>query len=179
MSYPAYTPPPFDPQAHQHAQDEDHLRLLSLFHYIVGGITALGSCIFLIHFFLGIAMLTNPDMLKGSNGHSDPIGDKFGGWLFTLMGGGAVLGGWTVGGLTAYAGKCIKERKSSLFVYIMSGLNCLSVPIGTALGVFTIVVLSRPTVKALFDGHVPAYATVPTSDPAQNGQNGQSPWYRG
>ena len=37
-------------------QDEQHLDLLAIFHYIVGGLTALFSCIFLLHVAMGIAM---------------------------------------------------------------------------------------------------------------------------
>ena len=39
-------------------QDAEHLKLLSIFHYIVGGITALFSCLFIMHIAMGIAMLT-------------------------------------------------------------------------------------------------------------------------
>jgi hypothetical protein len=34
----------------------------------------------------------------------------------------------------------------------MACIICLSIPFGTVLGVFTIIVLNRPTVKARFDG---------------------------
>ena len=38
---------------------EDHyLDLLSLFHTIFGGLTAFGSCLFLIHIFIGLAVVT-------------------------------------------------------------------------------------------------------------------------
>jgi len=33
---------------------------------------------------------------------------------------------------------------------IVAGITCLSVPIGTVLGVFTLLVLSRPSVKQMF-----------------------------
>jgi hypothetical protein len=37
-----------------------------------------------------------------------------------------------------------------LFIQIISGLNCLFIPYGTILGVFTLVVLSRPQAKVFF-----------------------------
>ena len=76
------------------------------------------------------------------------------GFLFVVLGGGIVLIGWTVGGLTAYAGRCLQRRQHRLFTYIMAGVNCLHVPFGTALGVCTFLVLQRPTVEALY--HPPA-----------------------
>lgn len=42
-------------------------------------------------------------------------------------------------------------RRNHMFCLVISGINCLVVPIGTILGVFTIVVLLRPSVKRLFD----------------------------
>ena len=38
-------------------EDKQHLKLLSIFHYIVGGFTALFSCFPLIYIAMGIAML--------------------------------------------------------------------------------------------------------------------------
>jgi len=32
----------------------------------------------------------------------------------------------------------------------MAAIACINMPFGTALGVFTLIVLARPTVKALF-----------------------------
>ena len=37
--------------------DEQHLRLLAIFHYIVGGLTAFLSCFGLIHFFVGVVII--------------------------------------------------------------------------------------------------------------------------
>ena len=35
----------------------EHIRLLSIFHYVVGGLMALFSCFALLHIGVGIAML--------------------------------------------------------------------------------------------------------------------------
>lgn len=137
-----------DQQAYQ---DEEQLRLLSLFHYIGGGIIALCSSFALIHFFVGLGMMTNPQAF-GSPKNPAPPGI---GLMFMLIGGGFVLGGWTVGALVAYAGKCIKQRKHYIFVLVMAGVECIHMPIGTALGVFTFIVMTRPSVKAIFAQPMP------------------------
>ena len=52
-------------------QDLEHIRLLSVFHYVVGGIAALFSCFPFIHLAVGIALL-NGAMQSGyqvSNNH--------------------------------------------------------------------------------------------------------------
>ncbi len=56
-----------------------------------------------------------------------------------------------MGGLTAYAGRCLRARKNYTFLLVMAALNgTFIMPLGTLLGVFTFVVLMRPSVKALF-----------------------------
>jgi hypothetical protein len=55
------------------------------------------------------------------------------------------------------AGRCLSRRKSYSFALVMACIECLFVPFGTILGIFTIVVLSRKSVKALFsDAQTPA-----------------------
>jgi hypothetical protein len=41
-------------------KDLEHLRLLSIFHYVVGGILALFACFPIIHLIMGIMFLTMP-----------------------------------------------------------------------------------------------------------------------
>lgn len=70
---------------------------------------------------------------------------------FHAMGGLVVLGDWTLGGLTLYAGRGLKRRANDVFIQVVTGLNCVFVQVlGTTLGVFTFIVLNRPSVKALF-----------------------------
>ena len=41
-------------------QDQEQLRLLTLFHYVYAGITALFACFPIIHLVVGVLLLTNP-----------------------------------------------------------------------------------------------------------------------
>ncbi|HZR77663.1 MAG TPA: hypothetical protein VFA58_00550, partial [Chthoniobacterales bacterium] len=71
--------------------------------------------------------------------------------VFRIIGGimsGFVALAWTAGALTIYSGRCIKQRKHRVLVYIMAALNCLFVPYGTLLGVFTFIVLGSPEAVA-------------------------------
>ena len=45
----------------------------------------------------------------------------------------------------------IVRRQSRVLCLVVAGLNCLSFPLGTTLGVFTFIVLSRPQVAESFD----------------------------
>jgi hypothetical protein len=127
-------------------QDQEHLRLLSIFHYIVGGIAALFSFFPVIHLILGILFLVAPHRMGGSPLLPPP----FLGWIFIIMGGGFMLVGWAFAVCVILAGRFIVRHKHYIFCLVIASLNCLFMPFGTILGVFTIVVLVRSSVKALF-----------------------------
>lgn len=154
MDMPAYETPAAAQS--QERIDADHLNTLTLCHYIMHVIGAM-----MIHHpsaFLPLGpaypapqvqvYLSAPPYPVGA---SYPFFPPFMGYLFLTMGIIAVALGWTLGGLTAYAGRCLKRPKNSIFVFIVAGLNCAFVmPLGTILGAFTFAVLLRSTVKALF-----------------------------
>jgi hypothetical protein len=162
MSYPYNPPPPsFDALEYQRRQDEEHLRLLAILHYVLGALTAVGSCFFLLYVGMGMMMLNQPGTF--SNGHPNDAPPAAIGWMFTLIGVFATLLGWLCGGLTIYAGKCLSERRASTFIQVMACLNCLHMPLGTALGVFTLIVVNRPTVRELFAPREPQSAYAPSA----------------
>ena len=126
------------------ADNEDHLRLLALFHYVVGGITAIFALFPLIHFTIGWFLLHAP---PPKTGEPPPA---FIGYLFMAFGAGFFLLGECFAACVVVAGHCIRSRTRYWFVFVMACLQCAFFPFGTVLGVFTIVVLSRPSVKQLF-----------------------------
>jgi hypothetical protein len=128
-------------------KDTEHLRLLVLGHHVLSAVTALFACMPLVHVGLGLAILLAPDSMKGKGGEQPPA---FMGWLFAALGSFFVLAGWTLAGLILFAGRSIKSRRHYTFCMIVAGCSCLFMPFGTALAVFDFIVLSRPTVKALF-----------------------------
>ncbi|MFA5362357.1 MAG: hypothetical protein WC335_03795 [Candidatus Omnitrophota bacterium] len=130
------------------SQDEQHLKLLSIFHYVVGGLVILFACIFIFHLGMGILMLVKPEILKGSRGELPP---KFLGVFFTALGGLVVSAGWSLGGCMIAAGRFLARRKNYTFCFVVAAIGCIFSPFGTVLGVFTLIVLSRPSVKALFN----------------------------
>lgn len=135
-------------------EDGQHLKLLSIFHYVVAGLTAAFSSIFLIHVGLGLTILLRPGLLDGKN-RPDP----FGGWIFLVMGCAAVTFGWTLAACIGLAGRYLAQRRHHTFCFVIAGVEAaMCSPFGTVLGVFTIIVLLRPSVKQLFKPSVP---TVP------------------
>jgi hypothetical protein len=129
------------------SQDLEHLRLLALFHYIVGAITAITMSFPLIHVTIGLVLLFDPQFFGPDKQHA-PV--RLVGLVFVLIGGAIVLFGWTLGGVTIYVGRCIRRRERYVFCLVVSCINCLQMPFGTILGVLTLIVLLRDPVKELF-----------------------------
>jgi hypothetical protein len=129
-------------------QDEQHLNLLAIFHYILGGLVLLSSCIFLIYVVLGLAMVGGA--MDGPDGPPEFLG-----WFVVAFGCACLLVGWLMGGLIVAAGVKLSRRTSRTFCLVVAGLECLNMPLGTILGIFTIIVLMRDSVRALFEGEQP------------------------
>jgi hypothetical protein len=73
------------------------------------------------------------------------------GWFFGLFGLIFFLAMVTFAALKFLAAHRIKARRSRTLCMIIAGLTCFGVPYGTALGVWTLIVLSRPSVARLFE----------------------------
>lgn len=125
--------------------DEEHLRLLSIFHYVVAGLTALFSLIPVMHILMGVGMLTG-----GFDGPTTPQEGRIFGWFFIAMGSALLLGGLAFSVCLAFAGRSLAQREHYTFCLVMAAVACAVFPFGTILGVFTIIVLQKQPVRELF-----------------------------
>lgn len=134
-------------------QDAEHLRLLSIFHYVVAGLAALFACLPVLHFVIGLAMVSG----WGDVPHDDP-GAEIVGWFFILFAGAFILAGWVFAVCLALAGRYLSQRRRYTYCLVMGGVACIFMPFGTVLGVFTIITLVRDSVQRLFGRNVRAVA---------------------
>lgn len=125
--------------------DENDLRTLSIFHYVLAGLSALFGTFPLIHLFMGIGMLRGA---FAEPGHKGP--PEFVAYIFISVALVMIVLGWTVAGLLVFSGRFLRAHRKYTFCLVVAGISCLFVPFGTLLGVFTIMVLQRPTARALF-----------------------------
>jgi hypothetical protein len=123
-----------------------HLRYLTIGHYIGAAITAMFACFPLIHVTVGLIFMLNPPTAE--SGGAFPA-QAFG-LMFALIGGAIVLSGWAFSACLFAAGRSIEARKRHTFCIVIAALSCAFFPFGTVLGVFSILVLTRPAVKAMF-----------------------------
>lgn len=136
-------------------EDASQLRLLAIFHYVVAGLTGLFSLFPLIHVGIGIAALTGSMPINSNGGPASPGETQLFGWIFIVIGSLLITFGLTLAGFMAYAGRCLARRRRHTLCLVVGALSCMLMPLGTVLGVFTLIVLLRPAMKAAFDAPSP------------------------
>lgn len=146
-------PPQMQP-GYQQMQDAEHLRLLTIFHYIFGGLCYAGSLFGLFYMLMG-TLFTRIIAEAGTKGGSPPPPPQFG-WMFIAIGAVVMLICLAMGTGCILSARWMKARRNRTFCMVVAGFSCLSIPFGTAIGVFTLIVLGRPTVALLFNENAPA-----------------------
>jgi hypothetical protein len=138
----AIDPPPATPE--RFADDDvAQLRLLSVFHYVVAGLMALVALFPALYLVLGLLMAT------GRLAPGDDGGEVVG-WLMASCGSFLVIVGLGCAMLVVLAGRSLAEQRRHTYCLVVAAILCLFAPFGTLLGVFTIIVLVRPSVRARF-----------------------------
>jgi hypothetical protein len=127
--------------------DLQHLKLLSIFHYIVAGMVALMGCLPIFHLLLGIALLSGAIPARGND--SFPAAAM--GGIFATVAGLMIVAFWSLAVCLLLAAGYLREQRRYMFCLVTAAVVCMLMPFGTVLGVFTIVVLMRPTAKQLFE----------------------------
>jgi hypothetical protein len=143
-------PPPqgYPQQPMPSAVDEANLNTLAICHYIYGGLLGLGGLVGLIYIVFGVILAAGA--MSGTGGPGGPPPAAIGG-IVAAFGGAFTLLLWGKGACVIYSGMSLRQRKRRVFSLVMACLCCVNIPLGAALGIFTLVVLSRQSVKALYD----------------------------
>lgn len=123
-------------------------RLLTIFHTVLGAVLGILSLLPLIHVTVGALLVVLGPSADVSTEEQQ---------LFQLVGGvmlvaGAmfVLFGLTLSACIGFAAYFISNRRNYTFCLVVAGVECLFMPIGTALGVFTIYSLLRDEIRLQF-----------------------------
>ncbi len=127
-------------------QDLEHLKWLSVSFYVYAGLTALFACFPFIHLFVGIAMVS------GSFSQGDNPPPAAFGWFFIGIASIFILIGFSLAICNLLVANYLKQQKNYTFCFVVAVISCAFAPLGTVLGVFTIIVLVRDSVKQLFRG---------------------------
>ena len=140
-----------DPQ--QTRKDIEHLRQLAIFHFVAAGLAFLGICFICLHYMIFRTVFADPSLFANTKGGPPPE-QLFA--IFKIFYIVAVV--WFVlSGLgNVLSAIYLRQRRNRTFSMVVAGFNCLYMPLGTVLGVFTLVVLSRDSVVAIYDSKPPA-----------------------
>jgi uncharacterized membrane protein YhaH (DUF805 family) len=135
--------------------DEEHLKLLSIGYMVSGGVNAFFSLFGLMYVFMGIMFSTVqfPNSRIPANSAQTP--PAFVGWIFVVIGLVFFVLAIAMAAARFRAAWCIKHRKWRVFCMVIAAIGCLEFPYGTALGIFSFVVLNRDSVVQLFSGKPP------------------------
>lgn len=119
------------------------------------GLVALFACFPIFHLIIGIVFIAL-SARPNAKGNAPPA---FVGWLFVEIASVAMIAGWSIAVCIITAGRFLAKRKHYMFCLVMAGIECAFMPFGTVLGVFTIIVLIRDSVKEMFSANQAAEAT--------------------
>jgi hypothetical protein len=129
-------------------RDTEQLNLLAIFHYVVAGLAALFSFFPLLYTAVGVTFIFAAR--HGTAKPGEELPPEFLGWIFAVLGLVLFVTGIAIAIFILIAGRCLSRRRCYSFALVMACVECLFIPFGTILGVFTIIVLLRESVKALF-----------------------------
>lgn len=134
-------------------KDVEHLRVLAILHFVSAGLALAGLCFIALHYWIMQTVMTDPEFVKLAKS-SPPPREFFAIFKIFYL----VMGAWFVlsGVVNVLSGIFLRQRKNRVFSMVVAGFNCLYMPLGTVLGVFTFVVLGRDSVVALYEANQPA-----------------------
>ena len=72
------------------------------------------------------------------------------GWIMLLISGVGAFICALIGVLNLYTASCLRRRKNYNFIFVMAIVACLSGVLRLVLGIFTLIEITKPEVKALF-----------------------------
>ena len=131
------------------AQEVEYLKLASIFHYVVGALAMLVACIPFLHLFVGVGLAT------GAFDATEPPARAIG-VVVAVIAVLFILSGWAFGVALIVAGRYLATYRHHTYCLVMAAVACIFMPFGTVLGVLTIILLMRPSVRSLFEhGELP------------------------
>jgi len=120
------------------AKAAENLRILAIFHFVVSGLALLGIGFLAVHFLIMRVMMEK-------HGHEIPGVPWI--YLFYVLFAAYLLVFIVLNTLSA----CFMlKRRSRTFSTVVGAINCLHFPVGTALGIFAIILLSRAATQELY-----------------------------
>lgn len=123
----------------------DNTSTFHVLHIVKAVLTFFVSLLFLIYAFMGTIFSNIPHF---QNNPEIPFNLSM---LVSIIGIVGFIVVVILGVLNLLTARYIKEKRNYTFIFVMSIINCLSGILGILLGVFTIIEINKPHIKAQFD----------------------------
>jgi hypothetical protein len=148
------------PEEKQAVVDEEHLWLLSLFHYISGGLTIIGSLMAgAWALVVGVMFSALPPATDAPDGFEKmPL-------IMAALAAGVAISMLIYGVVEIVVGRLIAQRRARIFTLVASVPRIAFLPYGAILTALTFIVLDRASVQALYRARLTAAAPPPPADP--------------
>lgn len=129
------------------ARDAEQLRMLAVGHFVLAGLALLGLAFIGFHYAVMHTVFDHPDVWRNAKGGPPPalMLDLF---RMMYVAFAAFFIACGVGNLMS--GLFLRQRRRRTFSLVMAGINCMNMPLGTVLGVFTFIVLLRESVRQAY-----------------------------
>jgi hypothetical protein len=135
-------------------KDTEDVHLLGIFHFIMAGLGVIGILFLFFHYAMMSMVMNNPQiqqqMRQQQNGQALPFDPQlffhWFRWFYVLV------GAWGVVSivLNLVAGFMLRGFTGRMFIFVVACINCINLPFGTVLGIFTLIVLTRDSVRLRF-----------------------------
>jgi hypothetical protein len=136
-------------------QDVEHLRILSIFYYVFAGFWVIPFLYGIFYTVIGLVFggifMSIDAPVKPGEPKPEVVGGLIGG-MFALIGLGISALSAAVAFVLYKTGRNLAGHNAYTFCVVIAVITCFMFPFGTALGVFSLVVLTRDSVKGLFQG---------------------------
>lgn len=132
------------------ARDEEQLRLLSIFHYVVAGLAVLVALLPIFYLVVMVFCLLGVSQFSADGVTLSQAALSSIRWSFYIFGFAFFCIGLVFAAFLFTTGQFLARHRRYSFCLTMAGIECIFFPFGTVLGVFTIIVLMRQSVKQLF-----------------------------
>ncbi|MEA5448678.1 hypothetical protein VB780_08885 [Leptolyngbya sp. CCNP1308] len=137
------------------SRDIERLRVLAMLHYVVAGLVLAVTLMSLIFVVAGGMVLLTPESVTSGDSELPPLAA---GLIFVVIGGALFLYGLVLAIALIVSGGCLRRHKHYWFSVVVACGALLFTPLGTVLGVATLVVLLQESVREL-------YGIIPSSPP--------------
>ncbi len=134
------------------ADEDKYLTVLSVIHYVLAVPVFFIGCFPLIHLTVGLGMLFGD--FPAASGSAPPPEGLLGmvGGMFVVIAGLIITIFWGLSASMVAVGRSLQKRRFHTFCLVIALLEATFAPLGTILGLLTILLLVQPSVRARFEG---------------------------